>query len=90
MSWRSWMMTSCRRQSSTAPDSAAGLPWSTAAAACAGVTGSGLARWAGWHLLVLVSRATPPAYLAYLRDEEIPYLVTGEERVDLGQALAKL
>jgi 2,5-diamino-6-(ribosylamino)-4(3H)-pyrimidinone 5'-phosphate reductase len=46
--------------------------------------------WAGWHLLVLVSQGTPAEYLAYLRREAIPYLVTGAERVDLGQALVKL
>jgi len=44
----------------------------------------------GWHLLVLASRATPPEYLAYLQGERIPYLVAGDDRVDLGQALAKL
>jgi len=42
---------------------------------------------AGWHLLVLVSDGTPPAYLAYLRRERIPYLVCGTQRVDLVQAL---
>ncbi len=46
--------------------------------------------WAGWHLLVLVARATSAAYLAYLRREGIPYLVVGEERVDLGRALQTL
>ncbi len=46
--------------------------------------------WAGWHLLVLVSRCTPAEYLAYLRRETIPYLVTGADRVDLSQALVKL
>lgn len=48
------------------------------------------ALWAGWHLLVLVSRSTPAGYLAYLRRESIPYLVQGEERVDLRRALEKL
>ena len=51
-----------------------------------------------WHtksqgefdVLVLVSRATPADYLGYLRDEGICYVVTGDERVDLAQALAKL
>ena len=42
------------------------------------------------HLMVLVARQTPPEYLAYLLREEIPYLVSGEERVDLEQALEKL
>lgn len=46
--------------------------------------------WIGWHLLVWVGRHTPPAYLAYLRREEIPYLVAGEGRVDLGEALVKI
>ena len=39
--------------------------------------------WAGWYLLVLVGRHTPPEYLAYLRRQGIPYLVAGEGRVDL-------
>jgi 2,5-diamino-6-(ribosylamino)-4(3H)-pyrimidinone 5'-phosphate reductase len=46
--------------------------------------------WAGWHVLVLVSRATPAEYLAYLQREGIPYLVAGEGPVDLHQALEKL
>ena len=46
--------------------------------------------WAGWYALVLVSRKTPPAYLAYLRREMIPYLGAGEDRVDLACALDKL
>jgi 2,5-diamino-6-(ribosylamino)-4(3H)-pyrimidinone 5'-phosphate reductase len=46
--------------------------------------------YAGWHLLVLVTHHTPPAYLAYLRCESIPYLVAGQERVDLALALEKL
>lgn len=46
--------------------------------------------WAGWHLLVWVGRHTPPAYLAYLRREAIPYLVAGEGPVDLGEALVKM
>jgi 2,5-diamino-6-(ribosylamino)-4(3H)-pyrimidinone 5'-phosphate reductase len=44
----------------------------------------------GWHLLVLVSRATPPAYLAYLQSEAIPYLVAGQGPVDLARALEKM
>jgi 2,5-diamino-6-(ribosylamino)-4(3H)-pyrimidinone 5'-phosphate reductase len=39
------------------------------------------------HLVILVSRATPPAYLAFLRDEQIPYLAVGAERVSLAAAL---
>lgn len=47
--------------------------------------------WKGWHLLVLVSRRTPPEYLSYLRSETIPYLVAGDgERVDLAEALRAL
>lgn len=46
--------------------------------------------WKGWHLLVLVAGHTPPEYLAYLRRENIPYLVVGQERVNLKQALGKL
>jgi 2,5-diamino-6-(ribosylamino)-4(3H)-pyrimidinone 5'-phosphate reductase len=46
--------------------------------------------WAGWHLLVLVGRHTPAAYLAYLQRESIPYLVAGEEHVDLKLALEKM
>jgi hypothetical protein len=46
--------------------------------------------WVGWRLLVLVSQATPPEYLAYLRREQIPYLVAGSERVDLSAAFEKL
>lgn len=65
------------------------------------VDGRGRVRWAykagdawpgfeGWYALVLAARNTPPAYLAYLRREEIPYLVAGEARVDLALALAKM
>jgi 2,5-diamino-6-(ribosylamino)-4(3H)-pyrimidinone 5'-phosphate reductase len=46
--------------------------------------------WQGWYLLVLVAHHTPPAYLAYLQREEIPYLVAGEQHVDLGLALEKM
>ena len=41
----------------------------------------------GFDLLVLVACATPPEYLAYLRQERISYLVVGDERVDLPVAL---
>jgi 2,5-diamino-6-(ribosylamino)-4(3H)-pyrimidinone 5'-phosphate reductase len=40
--------------------------------------------------LVLVAHQTPVEYLAYLQREKIPYLVAGEERVDLHAALEKL
>ena len=46
--------------------------------------------WKGWRLLVLVCRRTPPAYLSYLRRERIPYVVAGNERVDLGAALERM
>lgn len=46
--------------------------------------------WQGWHLLVLVCRHTPAEYLAYLKREEVPYLVAGNEHVDLGLALEKM
>jgi 2,5-diamino-6-(ribosylamino)-4(3H)-pyrimidinone 5'-phosphate reductase len=46
--------------------------------------------WRGWHLMVLVSLHTPPEYLAYLRRENIPYLVAGKNRVDLKEALSKM
>jgi len=42
------------------------------------------------HLLILVSEATPSSYLAFLRDEAIPYLVAGMDRVDLPHALELL
>jgi riboflavin biosynthesis pyrimidine reductase len=45
--------------------------------------------WRGWHLLVLVSRRTPVEYLAYLQREKIPYLVSGDHKVDLEEALEK-
>jgi hypothetical protein len=46
--------------------------------------------WKGWYPLVLVAHRTPPEYLAYLQREEIPYLVAGEERVDLSHAFQKM
>ncbi|MEV6286055.1 dihydrofolate reductase family protein [Kribbella sp. NPDC051770] len=58
------------------------------------VDGRGRVRWTekheGWDALVLVSRATPVEYLAYLRREGICYLVAGDERVDLAQAIAAM
>lgn len=47
-------------------------------------------QWEGWYLLVLVCSHTPAEYLAYLQRENIPYLVAGEERVDLKDGLRKL
>ncbi|MEO3785239.1 dihydrofolate reductase family protein [Actinocorallia sp. B10E7] len=46
--------------------------------------------WEGWHLLVLVAAATPLAYLSFLRREGIPYLMVGDQRVDLRAALEEL
>lgn len=43
-----------------------------------------------FDLLVLVARATPAGYLAYLRRERVCYLVAGEERVDLAAALQRM
>lgn len=43
-----------------------------------------------YDLLVLVARATPAAYLAYLRRERVAYLVAGEDRVDLAAALRRM
>lgn len=45
---------------------------------------------AGHHSLHLVSRATPVEYLAFLRSQAIPYVVVGENRVDLSLALERL
>jgi riboflavin biosynthesis pyrimidine reductase len=52
----------------------------------------GRVRWSlklvdGVHVLVLASLTTPPAYLAWLRSERIPYLARGSDRVDLAVAL---
>jgi riboflavin biosynthesis pyrimidine reductase len=46
--------------------------------------------WEGWHTLHLVARTTPPDYLAFLRREGIPYLVSGEGHVDLVGAFQKM
>ena len=59
------------------------------------VDGRGRVRWTykgddDTRLLVLVCTSTPSAYLAYLRREEIPYLVAGASRVDLHLALSLL
>ena len=45
---------------------------------------------AGDHILHLVSFTAPPEYLAFLRDERIPYLVGGQVHADLRGALRKL
>jgi 2,5-diamino-6-(ribosylamino)-4(3H)-pyrimidinone 5'-phosphate reductase len=46
--------------------------------------------WQGWRLLVLACRQTPAEYLAYLQREEVPYIIAGTKRVDLGLALEKM
>jgi riboflavin biosynthesis pyrimidine reductase len=46
--------------------------------------------WAGWHALMIVSRAVDPAHLAWLRGQGIPYLVAGDGPVDLPLALRLL
>ncbi|MFH5824124.1 dihydrofolate reductase family protein [Georgenia sp. AZ-5] len=46
--------------------------------------------WAGWHALVLTSRAASAGHLARLRERGIPYVVVGERRVDLPAALGLL
>lgn len=59
------------------------------------VDSRGRVRWSvkssgGHRLLILAAMATPADYLAFLRQERIPYLVVGEERVDLATALGRL
>lgn len=76
---------------------AAGQPWFTV------VDSRGRVRWTytgepgkeapgseGQHLLVCASHCTPAEYLAYLQSENVPYLIAGQERVDLREALEKL
>jgi 2,5-diamino-6-(ribosylamino)-4(3H)-pyrimidinone 5'-phosphate reductase len=55
-----------------------------------GEPGKGYPGMEGWHLLVCVGHHTPPEYLAYLRRENVPYLVAGSGHVDLITALEKL
>lgn len=42
------------------------------------------------RLVVLVSKATPPEYVRRLLDEEIAYIQSGEDHVDLGTAVRSL
>jgi 2,5-diamino-6-(ribosylamino)-4(3H)-pyrimidinone 5'-phosphate reductase len=44
----------------------------------------------GKDWLRLTSRSAPAAYLAFLQRERIPYLIAGEQRVDLRAVLGKL
>lgn len=46
--------------------------------------------WAGWHALMLLSRAVGPDHLGWLREQGIPYLVAGDGPVDLTAALRLL
>lgn len=46
--------------------------------------------WAGWHALVLTSRAASPGHLTRLRERGIPYLVVGERQVNLPVAMSLL
>lgn len=46
--------------------------------------------WAGWHILVITSRAAAPAHLAWLQSEQIPYVVAGDGPVDLQLAMQLL
>lgn len=46
--------------------------------------------WAGWHVLVITSRAAAPGHLRWLRTRGIPYVVAGDGPVDLPLALARL
>ncbi len=71
------------------PDDVAGARW------FAVVDSRGRVRWSvkssGDHrLLILVAMATPADYLAFLRQEGIPYLVVGQDRVDPATALGRL
>lgn len=58
------------------------------------VDGRGRVRWheehPNWDILVLTCRSTPPEYLAYLRTKNICYLVAGDDRVDLAQAITAM
>ncbi len=42
------------------------------------------------HIIHLVSHGVHPDYLAFLRENDIPYLIAGEDRVDLRKVLEKL
>lgn len=44
----------------------------------------------GNHMLHLVSYGAPVEYLAFLQQEQIPYLIAGEPRVDLKSVMEKL
>jgi riboflavin biosynthesis pyrimidine reductase len=44
----------------------------------------------GTRLAVLMSKTTPAAYRRFLREQDVPYLEVGEDRVDLRRALHRL
>lgn len=44
----------------------------------------------GWHILHIVSKSVDSDYLAFLRKEKIPYLISGEKKVDLKVAFNKM
>lgn len=44
----------------------------------------------GSHILHLVAHGAAPEYLAFLRREQIPYLIGGEKHVDLPEVMRKL
>lgn len=57
----------------------------------------GRVKWTGWQrdpwlkgLVVLCSQMTPSSYIEHLREEQTPYIVAGEDHVDLRAALKQL
>ncbi|HJV76790.1 MAG TPA: dihydrofolate reductase family protein [Paludibacter sp.] len=42
------------------------------------------------YMIHLTSYSAPPEYLAFLQKEEIPYLITGKDKVDLTESFDKL
>lgn len=43
-----------------------------------------------WHSLHMVSKGVEPAYLNFLRRQKIPYLISGQKRVDLKAMMKKV
>lgn len=43
--------------------------------------------WSGWHALVFTSRAAPARHLDQLRERGIPYIIVGNQHVNLRRAL---
>lgn len=58
------------------------------------VDGRGRVRWTedhqDWDILVLACHSTPADYLAHLRERNICYLVAGDDRVELTQAITAM